>query len=123
MVVMILYIKNHAEQNRLEQVSRDATAYFSEEALHIETFQNPETAAEFFSQKQILDLACMDVTKPEDIHLIRTIRERYLQSEILLVADSRISPMEYLTPEIRAASLLLRPYQEKQCREENIMSL
>ncbi len=117
MVAMILFIRNHAEQKRLEQVSRDATAYFSEEMIHMEMFQNPEAAAEFFNQKQILDLACVDVTKPEDIRLIRKIRECYQQSEILLVADSRISPMEYLTPEIRAASLLLRPYQEKQCRE------
>ena len=117
MVVMILYMRNHLEKKLLEQISRDATAYFSEEMLALETFQKAEMVIEFLKQQQLLDLACVDVTKTEDIHLIQKIRNRYLQSEIFLVADSSISPMEYLTPEIRAASLLLRPYGEKQCRE------
>lgn len=117
MTVMILYMRNLLEQKRMEQISKDATAYFSEEILTIEKFQKAETAAEFLEGKQLLDLACMEVMKAEDIQLIKKVRNFYMQSEILLIADSRISPMEYLTPEIRAASLLLRPYEEKQCRQ------
>lgn len=117
MVVMILYMRNHLEQKQIEQISKDATAYFSEEMLTLETFQKTEKVTEFLNQKQLLDLACMDVMKEEDIHLIKKVRDQYLQSEILLIADSRISPMEYLTPEVRAASLLLKPYEEKQCKQ------
>lgn len=117
MTVMILYMRNLPEQNHMEQISKDATAYFSEEILTIEKFQKAETAAEFLEGKHLLDLACMEVMKAEDIQLIKKVRNFYMQSEILLIADSRISPMEYLTPEIRAASLLLRPYEEKQCRQ------
>ena len=113
---MALYIRDSLERKRLELESRDATAYLSEEELSLTPFQNTKTVEAFLSRKELLDLACMDVGKEEDIGLLKKMRSLYQKSELFLVADSKISPMEYLTPEIKAASLLLRPYGEEECK-------
>ena len=117
MVAMILYMKKETEQTYLKKLSKDATAYFSEEVLDLKSIGNAEDVMRYLNQVQILDLACMDVTNADDIYLLKKIREQYGQSEIFLIADREISPMKYLTPDIRAASLLLRPYKEKQCQQ------
>ncbi|MGN0290477.1 MAG: LytR/AlgR family response regulator transcription factor [Lachnospiraceae bacterium] len=114
---MILYDKVQKEQERLKKVIKDAVAYFSEEQLEMVCVLSPKAVQEFLDGRQILDLACMDVSGGEDIRLLRSLRGQYEESELLLVADTDISPMEYLTPDIRAASLLLRPFEGEQCRQ------
>lgn len=117
MVAMILYMRKETEQTRLTKLSKDATAYFSEEALDLKSVGNAKDVMSFLKKNQILDLACMDVANADDIYLLKKVRKQYGQSEIFLIADSEISPMSYLTPDIRAASLLLRPYKETQCEQ------
>lgn len=117
MVEMLIYDREPEEKRHLIFLSKDATADFSEESLELITMEKPDEVRSFLEESQILDLACMDVKKEEDIGLLRNLRQRYEQTEILLVADLKISPMEYLTPDIRAASLLLRPFQEGQSKQ------
>lgn len=117
MVAMVLYMRSDGELEQLKRLSKDATAWLSEESLKLDTAKEPEMAIRYLNQDQVLDLACMDVAKAEDIEILRELRQKHLQVEILLVADASVSPMEYLTPDIRASSLLLRPYRENQCRQ------
>lgn len=117
MVEMLMYDSVPEEKKYLTYLSKDATANFSEEQLELISVERPEEVKHFLKKGQLLDLACMDVKQEEDIALLRELRRRYAQTEILLVADITVSPMAYLTPDIRAASLLIRPFQEGQCRQ------
>lgn len=117
LVEMLIYDRVSDEKKYLIHLSKDATATFSEEQLEMFSVEKPEDVRNFFEKGELLDLACMDVKKKEDIVLLRELRQKYEQTEILLVADEKVSPMEYLTPDIRAASLLIRPFQEEQCRQ------
>ena len=114
---MLIYDRASDEKKYLIHLSKDMTAHFSEEPLEMFQMERTEEVKDFLQKGQLLDLACMDVEKREDITLLRELRQRYSNTELLLVADIKISPMEYLTPDIRATSLLLRPFQERQCRQ------
>lgn len=114
---MLIYDRDVEEKKHLVFLSKDVTADLSEEKLDFISLENTKQVQDFLEKNHVLDLACMDVKKREDILLLRELRQKYSQAEILIVADVMISPMEYLTPDIRAASLLIRPFQEKQCKD------
>ncbi len=114
MVTMIIYGPRRREAESFGRLARDLFAWLSEEELQLHCFSTLDTVRTFLEQGGLLDLACVGVTGREEIALLRQIRGRYAQAEMLLVADAGISPMEYLTLTVRAASLLLYPYQEKQ---------
>lgn len=100
-----------------KKLSRELFAYLSEEELQLQCFAAPRMLREFLEQQPLLDLACVGIMGQEEIVLLQNIRKLYTKAEILLVADAAVSPMEYLTPAVRAASLLLYPYTGKQHRQ------
>lgn len=51
------------------------------------------------------------------MRLLKSVRKQFEAAELLIVAESTVSPMEYLTPDIRAASLLIRPFGKKQAAD------
>lgn len=114
MVTMIIYGPRRKETESFEKLTKNMFAYLSEEELQLYCFCTLDTVKEFLSKGMLLDLACIGVTGQEEIALLQQIRGLYGQAELLLVADSCVSPMEYLTPAVRAASLLLHPYKEQQ---------
>lgn len=114
MVSMMIYGHVRREVESFGRLAKDIFAYLSEDELKLYCFFTLDTVREFLEQGMLLDLACISVAGEKEIALLHQIRSLYTQTELLLVADASISPMEYLTPSVRAASLLLHPYQEKQ---------
>ena len=114
MVTMMIYGTRRKEAESLGRLTRDLFAYLSEEELRLYCFSALDAAKQFLEEGTLLDLACIGVTGGEEIALLHQIRSLYAQAQFLLVADASISPMQYLTPAIRAASLLLYPYEEHQ---------
>lgn len=117
MVTMLVYSLRRRETQPFARMVKEIFAYLSEEELNLHCFCAPALLTEFLEQGPLLDLACIGVVGKEEIALLHRIRKLYAQAQLLLVADASISPMEYLTPQIRAASLLLYPYEEKQKEE------
>lgn len=114
MVFMLMYDKDPVKMKERIKTCRDIFAKFSEEKLEVPCFCEQHSLEEFFKQSPLVDLACIRIRGEKEIELLRAVRRQYAQSDFFLIADHTISPMEYLTPDIRAASLLLWPYQEKE---------
>jgi DNA-binding LytR/AlgR family response regulator len=57
------------------------------------------------------------VTRQGAIDCLKKWRGSYSEAQLLLIADAKMSPMEYLKPGILASSLLLRPWREEQAKE------
>lgn len=117
MIAMFVYDREQRELESLKQLSKETVAYLSEETLEMYSFSSPRAALDFAAQGETLDLACIRIRGKEEICLLRLLRKHFLQLDFLLVADRAVSPMEYLTPDIRAAALLLYPYQPGQQKQ------
>lgn len=117
MFVLMIYSRIMEERKILQEVSRDIVAHLSEEKMQLVFAAMPEEAKERLEEEQLLEFAFMSVSDEEDIRLLRETRSKFAQAELMLLADEKICPMNYLTPDIRAASLLLRPYSYEQCRK------
>ena len=116
MISILVYDQNKNEREILIHQTKESVAYCSDEMLNIKVAANEKQGQEYIRQNDVLDVAYMEVTNPGGINLTKHFREVYALSQIVLIADSSISPMEYMTPDIRAVSLLLRPFSIEQCK-------
>lgn len=114
MVTLWIYDRNRKEAKLLLDLSKDIFAYLSDEKLETEIAAVPESIKKILPAQELLDAALWEVAADGDIRMLKTVRKDFRTSEILIIAESTISPMEYLTPDIRAASLLVRPFGRKQ---------
>lgn len=117
MVSMLVYGLGQKERGELSRMVKDAFAYLSDEELKLLCISAPAALLEYLEKAPLLDLACVGVNGQEEITLLRRIRSQYAKAELFLIADAAVSPMKYLTPDVRAASLLLSPYEQEQLRQ------
>ena len=111
-----IYDRNQKEERLLLELSRNAVAYISDEKLEV-TVPERESLKERLHLQELLDAALWEIAEGRDVRLLKSVRKQFEAAELLIVAESTVSPMEYLTPDIRAASLLIRPFGKKQAAD------
>lgn len=114
MVNLWIYDRRQKEAELLLRLSKENFAYLSDEKLETKILNTPESLQASLTLQELLDAALWEIAADGDIRTLKTMRKSFGTSEILIIAESRISPMEYLTPDIRAASLLVRPFGKDQ---------
>ncbi len=82
----------------------------TEERLAVHMAGTAEKARNLLGELEFLKMALIDVTVNGGLNFAKEVRKTFPDSEILIVADTTVSPMRYLHPEIHACSLLLRPF-------------
>lgn len=109
MIFGVMLNPDGAEERKIRRIFSELTAYYTDEELEIKTFHKSSLMLMQLEEAELLDVAIIDVTLPGALEGARLIRKRFTKTEILVIADVSISPMEYIHPSIRASSLLLRP--------------
>lgn len=112
MIFGIMLDANDEEERSLYQYFRELTAFYTDERLEIRIFHKSKSLMLQMETDDLLDLAVIDVTLPGALDGARQIRKKFSGTEIMVIADVSVSPMEYIHPSIRASSLLLRPMTE-----------
>ena len=109
MVSMLIYCCKQDEIELLQEISRDIMAFRSKDSLDIVTFHTPEDMV--LDDFEMLDVAYVDITDEFGLQVAKDLRARFPNVEIMIISDPTISPLLYLTPNVRAASLLLKPLE------------
>lgn len=117
MIDVLLYDKNVREQEAIAKRVSDSVALLSDERLDCHKYDTAEKVMGHMKKDAPFDLSMLEVSDDGDIELTKRVRAGREQADMMLLADSGISPMKYLTPDIRACALLLRPFDEKTLRE------
>ncbi|MBQ3281488.1 MAG: LytTR family transcriptional regulator [Eubacterium sp.] len=107
---MVIYDERLAEGRELAVQAKDINAYVSETRLNIYEYADGRKCIADISGDLQADMAVAAVEKNGDTSVPEEIRAAGADTSIMLVADGSVSPMKYLTPRIRACSLLIRPY-------------
>lgn len=116
MIDLLIYDRDKKEMERVARHARDMVAYMSDDSLSCKGFLDAGGLYKYLGKDDPFDLSVLEIKDDGDIDLSRTVRSGRTDADIMLVADGTVSPMKYLTPDIRACSLLLRPYQEEAMR-------
>ena len=110
MISVLLNSGSKKELAYMEKYSRHLSGSISEEYWDFHAFTDMNEVIRFLSDLPILDIACVDLTLNGGIDSAKKIRTLNGNTYIMVIADKDISPMEYISPEVMAASLLLRPF-------------
>lgn len=115
MLSFLIYGCKQGEMELLQDVVRDAAAFFSDEHLTLKVMDawKPEE----LKQIDHFEVAIVDVTLEGGLQAAIGIRAMYPLADIVIVSDPTISPVVYLIPEIRPATLLLKPFVSMEIRE------
>ncbi|MDE6957737.1 MAG: LytTR family transcriptional regulator DNA-binding domain-containing protein, partial [Lachnospiraceae bacterium] len=100
----------------LVSCARETVAYQSDDRLAIQELYQSKKAEEYLEAERILDLAMLEIREEKDIAVAELARLKQELLDMMIIADSSISPMDYMTPKIRASSLLLRPFTKEQAK-------
>ena len=114
MITALLFDSVMDEEQALGQMFHRFTAIHTDEQLRIIAKQKMLFETEDEQQGQDLNIAVVDVTQSAGLAAARSVREKYPDVQILIIADVKISPMQYLNPSIQPSALLLRPWEEKE---------
>lgn len=89
-------------------VLKELFAQSGNESLEVAVWKMEEELEPVIKQIDKLDAAIMDVTVEGGVEGAKQLRRRYPEIEILIISDPSVSPITYLNPEVRPASLLLK---------------
>lgn len=116
MIDVLLYDRDKKEQERLQGRIRDTVALLSDDRLECVGCENEKQVESYLAKEPMLDLSLLEVAEDGDIALTQRVRAFREDADMLLLADGRISPMKYMTPNIRACSLLLKPFEDDEMK-------
>ena len=114
MISVLLYDKDKEERERLHRRVSNSVAILSDDRLECMDFDSSKSVISHLAKDLSVDLSMLEVSSDEEIELTRQVRAFREQLEMMIMADGNISPMKYLTPDIRACSLLLKPFSNEE---------
>ncbi|MCM1159238.1 MAG: LytTR family DNA-binding domain-containing protein [Bacteroidales bacterium] len=112
MISIFICSSEQEELAELQKVSKDIVAQLGDERLDITTYSLQKNTE--FPSFDCMDVAFVDITERGGLEMAKCIRKQFARAEIVIISDKRISPVMYLTPDIRAASLIMKPFVYKE---------
>ena len=117
MITVLSYLEKMNNISLLQEEFHSQAAYYSDEDWKYYLYTKIEELKTALKKDPVLDILCWNVGGKEAISELEKTREKYREAFLLLIADSTISPMEYLRPSILPTALLLRPFSRPQCEQ------
>lgn len=118
MVSMLIFNRFAKELTMVEALVKDIAARLSEEKWELARFSSLETMQQYMETGPLMDLACYDVTVQDSIDYLAEVRQKYSDAMVMLIADTGMSPMDYVRPDILASALVLRPLDPELIRDK-----
>ena len=117
MITLLICMTKQKEADVILEMSKNTIALISNEELEILNIGYEDEAKEKIKSLGVFQAVIIDITHEKGIWMVESIREEYPQVEILIIADTTISPVRYLNPKVKASSLLLKPFQRDMVKE------
>ncbi len=109
MVTIVLYDEHRQEAGMLSHMIRRQLAQSCDEESCFLICPSPDRVREKLAEKNLIDLTCVDLESEGGIGMAMDIREKYPETQMMLLASPEMSPLYYMRPGIHASSLLLKP--------------
>ncbi len=114
MVILCIVNSRKKEMAYMESCAHKLIFQLTDESCSYELFDNADRAEEYVESHDSIAIAVLDITIEGGLELAKSIRRKFSDAFLLLIANAEISPQSYLCPSIMAGSLLLRPISSGQ---------
>ena len=112
MIAMLIADNPEAERKRLLEESRWQAARLTEDEWQWMECGSLQELSQVISADRKLDIMCIDITMQTTDQILSAtekLRNANPAAHMILIANSRISPVRYMRPSISAQSLMLKP--------------
>ncbi|WP_455713946.1 LytR/AlgR family response regulator transcription factor [Anaerosporobacter sp.] len=113
-MITILICSCKEDGQLIKNVVGEYIAYYSSQDWEFNCCEGVDEAQACSKEKANLDFIFLDITKESAISFAETVRKKFPNMVLHVIADDSISPMSYLKPSIMPASLILRPFDDEQ---------
>lgn len=110
MLSVLNFNRNKNELEMLRCQIRNLAAKHSDEKWNIHSALRLSELETILNEQPLLDFACYDVAGQGGLEYLHKIRQVYRDMILMLIAESSMSPMDYIKPDILASELVIRPY-------------
>ena len=117
MITVLSYLEKLNNIPVLQEEFHSQAAFHSEEDWRYFLYTKLEDLRKALKAEPVLDILCWNVSGKQALAELEQTRKKYMEAFLLLIADSSISPMEYLRPSILPTALLLSPFDRLQCSQ------
>lgn len=117
MIVMLISDCPDAERKSILACARDKAALLTDEMWEWIECGNSDELRKIADSNPRVDIYCIDLTIPGSLELTKELRRNNPTSYIILIADTGISPVVYMRPQINAGSLMLKPVSVAEASE------
>lgn len=114
MVFVLAYLKKEQSTLQFTTAAKDTIAKISEDYWELKQISTSKELQNYLLEKPLVDLIIYDICDRTSLQLLPEIRKSYPESQLMLLADISVSPMEYIRPDLRVSSLLLKPWTKQQ---------
>lgn len=114
MVSLMAYLKTKRDIAELNPMAKDLIAKISEDKWEIKQISTLQELQEYLTENPLVHLIIYDICDRFSLEYLPLIRKSYPQSWLMVLADVSVSPMEYVRPNLRVSSLLLKPWEKQQ---------
>ena len=106
---MLISESPDAERRKMLSLAKDQAAACTDEMWKWHECGTIEELNTLLTENFRMDISCLDLTMEGTLDAAKTVRRNNPSGYIILIADSRISPVVYMRPTINAESLLMKP--------------
>ncbi|HAL58456.1 MAG TPA: hypothetical protein DCP64_03035, partial [Sarcina sp.] len=100
MITVLSYLEKLNNIPVLQEEFHSQAAFHSEEDWRYFLYTKLEELRKALKAEPVLDILCWNVSGKQALAELEQTRKKYMEAFLLLIADSSISPMEYLRPSI-----------------------
>ena len=116
MIAMLIADNPEAERKELLGESKWQAARLTEDEWQWMECGNLQELSQMISSDRKLDILCIDITMQTTDQVLAAaekLRNAHPAAHMILIANSRISPVRYMRPSISAQSLMLKPLENE----------
>lgn len=109
MYCMVNHCTVAKELSLLSETSKSIIARLNDEQWEFHDCRNVKGFIEAYMSSTCVDVAFIDIAEKQALDEAQRFRTANSNADILLIADTSMSPIDYIRPDIAASSLLLHP--------------
>jgi DNA-binding LytR/AlgR family response regulator len=114
MISIVAYDRNEKERDAIRSDCREQIGINTDEVMKFSQAVSAKEYRELIESEALLDMMYYEFPHGQGTEELRAFREKYRSSLLMIVADTTVSPLEYLQPGISPDSLLLRPWKAEE---------
>lgn len=116
MITMFIYSHIKKELRLFKETGFEIVCRLSEEDWDFQLYHDMDSVCELLERCPLIDIALVDVTQDGAIVCAERLRHDNANLYMIVLTDAFVSPVTYIKPTVRAASLIMRPVDVAQVK-------